>query len=216
MTMIQSPLAKATMLAAALLAAPMAALTAAPAAAQETLDVPSGAYTMDNTHATILWRVKHMGLSEYVARFESFAIDLTLDGETPANSAVSATVDVTSVSTPFPNGDSFNTEISTDPRFLNGNEFAEITFTSTSIEPTGPQTARITGDLTMLGVTRSETFDAEVVGFIAEHPFAKKPAIGFKAVGTIDRTAYGLDFLAPMVVAPEVEIEINAEFVKAE
>ncbi len=199
----------------AVLALGMTAAASVPATA-EPIDVPSGAYVLDKTHATIIWRVKHMGLSEYVGRFTTFDLKLDIDGEAPENSKVSATVDPLSVSTPFPNGPDFDKEVSTDARFLNGNEFPEITFVSTAVEKTGDTTLTVTGDLTMLGATHSQTFDVEVSGFLPEHPFAKKPAIGFHAVGTLNRTDYGMGFLAPQIVAPEVTVEIIAEFSKAD
>ncbi len=199
----------------AVLAIGMTTLLAAPARA-EPIDVPSGVYVMDRQHATLHWRVTHMGLSEYVGRFDAFDLSLTIDGEAPENSVVSVSVDPLSVSTAFPDGPEFNDTISQDARLLNSGAFPEITFVSTSVEPTGDRTLTVTGDLTMLGVTHSETFEVEVTGFLPEHPFAKKPAIGLRAVGTVNRTDYGMAFLAPQIVAPDVTIEIIAEFAKAD
>lgn len=213
MTAALRGLAPAALTALSLVAAPIVVPTAALA---DPYDVPSGEYVLDKTHATVLWRVKHMGLSEYVGRFENFDISLTLDGEQPENSQVSAVIDASSVSTPAQSGANFANEVATDARLLNAGEFGEISFVSTSIEQTGESTATITGDLTMLGTTHSVSFDAEITGFLPEHPFAKKPAIGFKAVGVVNRTDYGMAFLAPQIVAPEVTIEIVAEFAKAE
>ena len=190
-------------------------LAAAPASAQE-IDLPAGAYQMDPTHATLTWEVRHMGLSHYVARIDTFDVELTLDPENITNSTVKATIDPTTVSTPFPGEKDFNGEISNDAKLLNAGEYPEITFVSTSVESTGDDTAKVTGDLTMLGVTKPVTLDVTLVGAVASHPFAKKPAVGFQATGVVDRTEFGMDFLAPQIVSPEVAITINAEFLAAE
>lgn len=192
-----------------------ASLFTVPAVAQ-TVEAPSGAYALDKTHASITWRVKHLGMSNYTARFTDFDIDLTLDVDAPANSTVSATIDPKSVRTDFPGEKDFDGEIANDARFLNADQHAEITFTSTAIEVTGDNTAKITGDLSMAGATQEVVLDATLNGSMAEHPFAKKPAVGFSATGELDRTAFGIEFLAPFVVAPTVEFMIEAEFVKAD
>ena len=191
-------------------------MIAAPAIAQD-IAAPSGAYKLDNTHASITWRVKHMGLSNYTARFTKFDIALNLDVENPANSTVTATIDPTSVRTDYPLADQkdFDGEVAGE-KFLKSGEHPEITFTSTAVELTGENTAKVTGDLTMLGQTQPVTLDVVLNGALAEHPFAKVPAVGFSATGELDRTAFGVAFLAPQIVAPEVSFMIEAEFVKAE
>lgn len=200
----------------AALSASALSLIAAPVIAQD-LAAPSGAYKLDPTHASITWQVKHMGLSNYTARFTKFDIELNLDVETPANSTVTATVDPTSVRTDYPLADQkdFDAEVAGE-KFLKAGEFPQITFTSTAVEVTGDTTATITGDLTMSGVTQTVTLDAVLNGSLASHPFAKVPAVGFSATGVLDRTAFGVEFLAPQIVAPEVSFMIEAEFVKAE
>lgn len=184
--------------------------------------VESGTYKLDNEHASVIWSVQHLGLSNYTGRFDSFSIDLTLNAEDPTKSAVSASIDPTSVNTGFPGEKDFNGEVAKDQRFLNAPAHPVITFVSTAVEPTGETTAKITGDLTLLGVTKQVVLDAEIVGAIDSHPFRKVPAIGFRAETSIDRTEFGMTFLsnalgngAP-VVSPEVRIVINAEFFKVE
>lgn len=187
----------------------------APAVAQE-IDIPSGVYEMDPTHATLIWRVRHLGMSDYIGRMMRFDATLTLDVDDPEQSSITATVDPTSVDTPFPLEDpDFDGELATDARFLNAEAFPEITFASTSVERTGPSTAIITGDLTFLGVTQEIQLEATLIGALAEHPFEDgAPAIGFSAVGEIDRTAFGMNFLSPFPVGPAIGFEVQAEFVR--
>ncbi|MEO1292871.1 MAG: YceI family protein [Pseudomonadota bacterium] len=188
---------------------------AAPVAFAQDVTVPSGAYKLDPTHASITWKVSHMGLSSYTARFTQFDIQLNLDTENPTASTVSATIDPTSVRTDFPGQKDFDGEISGSDKLLNAGSHPQITFASKSVTMTGDNTAEIVGDLTMLGVTQEVTLSAVLNGALPEHPFAKVPAVGFSATGTLDRTAFGMDFLAPQVVGPEVQVAIEAEFLKA-
>lgn len=190
-----------------------------PAAALE-----SGTYRLDPEHASIVWTVQHLGLSNYTARFDSFDIQLTLNFENPAASSVSATIDPTSVNTGYPGDRDFDGQIATDGRFLNAGQFPQITFTSTSVEMTGETTAVITGDLTIVGVTQEITLDAELVGTLESHPLRGAPAVGFVATGVLNRLDFGVSYLSnplpniengPPVVSPEVRFTINAEFIKA-
>ena len=175
--------------------------------------VPSGAYKMDPTHASIVWRVDHLGLSMYTARFTKFDMNLDLNVEDPAKSSVTATIDPTSIRTDYPGQKDFDGNLATQPNFFNAGTFPEITFTATGIEMTGDKTAKIMGDLTMLGKSIPVTFDAELHGALAQHPFAKAPAVGFSATGTIDRAAFGMS--AVPNIGAEVEVMIQAEFLKA-
>ena len=186
------------------------------AVAQE-IDIPSGVYQLDTTHASLLWKVRHMGLSDYTARLATFNATLTLDVDNPENSSITATADPTSVQTAFPFDEpDFDAEIANDEKLLNSAAHPEISFASTSIERTGPSTAIITGDLTFLGVTREITFDATLIGALASHPLRNVPAVGFSAEATIDRTEFGMSFLAPFPVAAEVTVVIQAEFLMEE
>lgn len=192
----------------------VAAAISAPAAAQTP---PSGVYQMDPTHARMTWQARHLGLADYTAWFDSFSATITIDADNPENSSVVATVDPTSVNTGLPN---FDAEIGGE--FLRGAEFPEATFTSTSVEMTGDQTAVVTGDLTLMGVTQEVTFDATLVGVLDPHPFVGRPAIAFSAVAEIDRTAFGSENLLQQVPNGEpvlgqtVTLTIDAEFIQAE
>lgn len=187
--------------------------------------VPAGVYQLDKTHANVLFQVVHAGLAPYTARFDRLDGALTLDPANPENSSVTATIEAGSVNTNYPGTKDFNGEISFNEKFLNANAFPDITFTSTAVELTSPNTAEITGDLTMLGVTKPITLDAELTGALEKHPFAKgKPAIGFTAEGVLDRTEWGFTNLSntmpgldgAAIVGTEVRVMIQAEFVKTD
>lgn len=199
----------------ALVAAASLAL-ALPAAAQP-LDVPSGTYTPDPTHTSLVWKVSHLGFSNYTGQFAREAIDATieLDAEDVANSKLTVTLDGTAVRTLHPieldpRGIDFDAEIASD-MFLNTVAIPEITFTSTDIEITGEDTAVITGDLTIGETTRPLALETRL-NRAANHPITGQPTLGISATGVVKRSEYGINtLLGP--VGDEVTIEIEAEFV---
>jgi len=191
-----------------------AALLAAPALAQE---APAGQYAVDRTHASIVWKGLHQGLSWYTARFTNFNIQLTFDPADVSESKVTATIDPKSIETDYsktrPAGrtDDFNAELANGERFFNAGKFPQITFTSTKVTKTGNNTGKMTGNLTFLGVTKPVTLDVTYVGH-RNDPRLKKHKVGFQAVGTINKTQWGM--ASGGSIADDIKIEINAELIQ--
>ncbi len=194
---------------AALLFASSSAL-AAPA-----LDVPPGSYALDPTHTSVTFKISHFGLSNYTARFAKVSGEAVVDAANPAKSSVSVKIDANSVKTdyPFPDKEDFDKKIGNSEAFLNGAKFPDITFVSKSITVTGPKTAKISGDLTLRGVTKPVVLDTVLNGALNPHPYMKVPVFGISATAKIKRTDFGLNF--PPVLGDEVTIIIEAELDKA-
>jgi polyisoprenoid-binding protein YceI len=161
-----------------------------------------------------LWRIEHLGLTNYTARINDVNIQLEFDANDVASSSVTAVIDPNSVDTGYVGEEDFDAKISTDENILNVAAHPTIEFTSSTIVKTGPKTIAVTGDLTLLGVTRPVTLDVVFSGSTAEHPFVKVPALGFAATATVDRTEFGLDFLSGSGLGDQLEIEIHAEFIR--
>ncbi|MCA3244504.1 MAG: YceI family protein [Alphaproteobacteria bacterium] len=199
---------------AALLAMPLAAMAQAPAMAKPS-ELPAGAYTLDKTHASLTWKVSHLGLANYTARFTDFDAKLTLDPKNPAAARVEATINPLSVETDYPNAaeKDFDKELATGAQWFNATKFPTITFKSTKVELTGANTATITGNLTMLGVTKPVTLAATFNGGYTQKPFAPEgvAGIGFSATGTIKRSDWGLATYVP-AVGDSVQIILETEF----
>jgi polyisoprenoid-binding protein YceI len=185
------------------------------AAEGPTIEVPAGNYVLDKTHASITFRVDHMGLSKYTARFTRFDIGLKLDPANPTTSVVTANVDPTSIETDYAGEKNFDQELGTGENFFNAAKFATVNFVSRELTMTGPRAATMRGDMTMLGVTRPVAFDVTFNGSMASHPFARVPAVGFSAVGKIKRSDFGMNYLVGQGVGDEVDILIEAEFLHA-
>jgi len=196
--------------------------TAAPGAAGPVeLKAPVGVYVLDPTHANLQWSLAHNGISNYTARFNTYAAKITLDPANLEASSVEVTIDPASVDANYP-GDyvgthaqtgfkSWSEDIANNVGFLNAKAFPQITFKSTSVKKTGDRTADVTGDLTFLGVTKPVTLQATFNGEIEKHPFMQVPAIGFAAEGRFKRTDFGM---AAGPVGDEVTVRFDGEFLK--
>ena len=182
--------------------------------------LPAGVYRLDPAHASLLFRVDHLGMSRYTARFTRFDAELTLDPADPGAAGVTATVDPRSLTThnPDPSYD-FDGKLQ-GPEWLDAGRFPQITFRSTAVELTGPRTARVTGDLDLHGVSAPVTLEVTFNGGYAA--FALDPSgsrIGFSARGTLLRSAFGIAFGIPspgstIGVGDAVEVIIEAELAR--
>jgi len=139
-----------------------------------------------------------------------FAGEIMLDAADPASSSVSVSFPVKSMLTGWQ--ERFDHFMS--PDFIGATDDEMVTFTSTAIEVTGEKTAKITGDLTLNGVTRPVVLDA-MLNLMGDHPMAAKPWAGFSATTTLVRSNYGLGMFAPFV-GDNVTVQISVEAMKAE
>ena len=190
---------------------PPAAAPAKPATPQ----VPAGDYKLDKAHANLEFKVNHLGFSHYTARFSDFDASLKFDPANPAASSVEATIDPRSLALPTPPA-GFKTEL-TGPQWLDAGKYPAITFRSTKVEVTGANTAKVTGDFALHGVTKPVVLDVTFNGGYAGHPMDPHARIGFSAHGVFKRSEFGIGFGVPapgstMGVSDEVEVQIDAEF----
>ena len=168
------------------------------------------AYTLDASHSQILFSYNHLGFSTTYGMFSGFEGEIAFDKEDPAASSVSVAFPVREMMTGWE--ERFAHFMSED--FFGADENEMVTFVSTGIEVTGETTAKITGDLTLNGVTKSVVLDA-ALNQAGEHPMAGKDWAGFDATTTLVRSDYGLGKFAPYV-SDEVEVMISVEAMKAE
>ncbi|WJS84436.1 YceI family protein [Paracoccus sp. TOH] len=168
-------------------------------------------YDFDPAHSQVVFDYDHMGFSTSTGIINGVTGKLMLDAENPANSSVEATIPLSGLRTPSPEldkhlfgADFFNTDAAG----------AVATFKSTKVELDGDKEAKVTGDLTLNGVTKPVVLDVDL-NQVAAHPMVGKEAAGFDAEAEIKRTEFNLGKFAP-AVEDEVEIKITVEAVKAE
>ncbi|MGH8179041.1 MAG: YceI family protein [Steroidobacter sp.] len=181
-------------------------------------EAPAGAYTLDKAHASLIFRVNHLGFSNYTSRFKRFDAQLQFDPANPAGSSVTVTIDPRSIETDFPDPATldFNAQLQSE-QWLNTAQFPEMKFRSTRVELISPKAMHIDGELTLRGVTRPMSLAATFNGGYAGHPMDPHARIGFSAHGSLKRSEFGMAFGVPepgssMGVGDDVEILIEAEF----
>ena len=152
--------------------------------------IPAGAYEIDKLHASLIFRVSHLGFSSFTGRFTRFDAKLGFDPRKLADSRVDVTIDPTSV-TADNVPDEFLAMLS-GKGWLDAGSHPEMAFRSRRVEVRDGDTFRIHGDLTMNGVTRPCVLDARYNGGYAAHPMEPRARIGFSARGSLRRSAFGV------------------------
>ena len=181
-----------------------ALLAAAPAFAE------AQKYTLDPSHSQIVFTYNHLGFSTTAGMFSGFEGEIMFDQAEPAKSSVTVSFPVQSMLT----GWQARFDHFMSPDFFEATADEMVTFTSTAIEVTGEKTAKITGDLTLNGVTKPVVLDA-VLNQTGPHPMEQKEWAGFSATTTLIRSEFDLGEFAPYV-SDEVQLQISIEAMKAE
>ena len=175
-------------------------LAAAPAVAAD-------AYKVDSTHAWAIYQVAHRPGANEIGNFEKISGDIVLDKADPAKSSVKIEIDAASLHTGNPQRDK---DLSS-PDFFNSGEFPKMTFVSTKVEKTGDNAAKITGDFTLLGVTKPVTLDVTYTG---EGPLpwdAKTLKAGFSAKTSIKPTDFGMKKFGDYGFGPEANLQLEID-----
>jgi polyisoprenoid-binding protein YceI len=188
---------------------------AAAAVTSVATELPAGSYTLDKSHASLVFRVDHLGFSKYTGRFTDYDARLQLDPANPAAAALTVTIDPRSLSIDNPPAGFL--DALRGPDWLDAARYPEMAFRSTSVQLTGANTARVVGDFTLHGVTRPVTLEAKFNGGYAGHPMDPNARIGFSARGSLKRSEFGIAYGIPapgttMGVGDDVEIVIETEF----
>jgi polyisoprenoid-binding protein YceI len=176
------------------------------ASAQSDLDIPSGIYAIDRTHAYITFSYLHQGLSYPLLRATDIDGELELDSGRIANSKVFVAVAADSIRT---NTSYFDRELAS-PKFFNAGKFPHITFSADRYVPEAESSGKLHGYVTIRGITRPMTLFVTINGAL-QNPLSNKPVIGVSATGSLNRSDFELDRFIP-AVADRVQVSIEAEF----
>ena len=189
---------------------PLLALAALPGLAR----AAATEWTIDAGHSTAGFAVRHLVISQVRGAFSKFSGTVKLDEADLARSSVEATIDVTSIDTRVADRDAHLKS----PDFLDAARYPAITYRSTQVARVGEGRLRVTGDLTLHGVTRPVTLDVAVTP--AVKGMAGETRRGFSATAQIARKDFGLTWNKVVEAGPavgdEVTITLDLEAVKAE
>jgi polyisoprenoid-binding protein YceI len=170
----------------------------------------TGTWSVDPTHSSVEFQVKHLGIATVRGAFRDFAGTLELDGDTPT---VYGTVKTVSVDTNEPQRD----DHLRSPDFFHAEEHPELSYRSTAIRRIDDDTLEIDGDLTMRGVTKPITLRAEIQGF-EQDPWGNE-RVGLEVTGKLSRGEWGMTFnqvlgSGNMLVSDKVKLHLDISAVK--
>lgn len=169
----------------------------------------AGQYALDPAHAALIFKIDHLGFSDYVGRFESFDATLDFDADDPTAARIEAVVDISSLDV----GDDDFAATLIGGNWLDAERFPQARFTSTDITVTGENSGVMIGELTLHGETAPVTLDVTFNGGANDRLRGGDYIVGFSASGKFDRTVFGVDRFSG-IITETVVIEIEAEFIR--
>jgi polyisoprenoid-binding protein YceI len=177
------------------------------------LDELTGDYTIDPIHSSIGFVARHAMITKVRGTFDEFDGHLHVEAADPSKSSAKVTIKVASIDTRNADRDA---HLRTND-FFAMDEYPEILFESTSVEPVDDTTFRVTGDLTIRGVTRPLTFDLEYNGSAID-PFGNH-RVGFEGSVPVNRKDWGITWNAPLelggvIISDKVTLEFDISAIK--
>jgi polyisoprenoid-binding protein YceI len=168
-------------------------------------------WIVDSDHSVAAFSIRHMMIANVRGQFNKIAGTISFDPSQPGNASVEMTFDAASIISGIQKRD----DHLKSPDFLDVAKYPMITFKSTNIEQLGGSRARVTGDLTIHGVTRQITVDAEFTGPVKD-PFEEGSTMGFSTSAVINREDFGMTWNYPMenngiMLGREIALTIDLE-----
>lgn len=167
-------------------------------------------WSLDKSHAKLGFGITHMLVSDVEGSFKSFDAKITSSKEDFSDAVIELSADVNSIDTDNEQRD----EHLRKPDFFDAAKYPSLTFKSKSFKKIADKKYKVTGDLTLHGVTKPVELEVVLRGTTV-HPYNKKTVAGFKATGVIKRSDFAIASTMPAaMLSDEVAIVANAEFVK--
>ncbi|WP_251358680.1 YceI family protein [Kangiella sp. TOML190] len=180
----------------------------APKVKNQLIELQAGQYQLDKNHASLLFRVKHLGLSDYVGRFNDFDASLDFDPQDPLSMQLQAVINSASIDV---NNPEFEDTLK-GSSWLNSQEFPQASFTSQSIKQVSDNQFIITGSLLLNGIRKLIDINLIFNGG-ANNFISGKYTLGFSARVSFLRSEFGIDQYLGLV-GDEVLVEVDGEFYK--
>lgn len=173
---------------------------------QELVKLRPGNYSLDKTHAYVNFKIGHLGLSTIVGRFNTVDASLEFDPTNIEAMKINGVIEAASI-------DVNNTDLEDTLRggyWFDTDRYPQVTFDSTGVVLAQEGELQVSGDLTILGVTKPITMIGRFNGG-ADNLLTRKYTLGFTGAASISREAFGMDAFEG-IIADNVDIEIHAEF----
>jgi polyisoprenoid-binding protein YceI len=171
-------------------------------------ELRGGQYTLDKEHASLLWKIDHLGFSRYIGRFNDFDATLDFDAENVENSSLEVIIETASLDV---NNEAFAEDLR-GPDWFNAEAFPQAVFRTTSfVEAVDEDTFVFEGDLTLLGNTGPVTMTVNFNGG-GRNFLTRRYTLGFSATAEFLRSDFGLDNMVSFGVGDEIQIEVHVEF----
>jgi len=164
----------------------------------------------DDPHSQLGFTVTHLGIADVSGVFNDFDVTVTSSKPDFSDAVFALTAKVASIDTRV---EARNNHLKSAD-FFDVEKYPTMEFKSTSIKKAGKNKYKLSGDFTLLGVTKPVTLDLSYKGTV-ENPMSKKPTAGFQVTGVINRSDFNLGskFPAPMI-SNEVRIKADGEFIQ--
>lgn len=163
------------------------------------------AWQFDKSHTRVGFTVDHLGFSSVVGDFRQFDGSVQYDPKQPANLKINFEIDTKSIDSGWAARD----EHLRKADFFNVEKFPKMTFVSTAVKVSGENQRQVTGNLTLLGVTKPVTLQV-TINKVALNPINKKQTAGITATTTIKRSDWGMIAYVP-AVGDDIPVRIDAE-----
>ena len=164
----------------------------------------------DQPHSQLGFTVKHLGIADVSGVFNDFDVTVTSSKPDFSDAVFELNAKVASIDTRV---EMRNNHLKSAD-FFDAEKYPTMHFKSTSLESAGENKYKLTGDLTLHGITRQVTMDLEYRGTV-ENPMSKKQTAGFQLTGIIKRSDFNLgNGFPPPMISDEVHIKADGEFVQ--
>jgi polyisoprenoid-binding protein YceI len=170
-------------------------------------------WAIDPMHSEVQFKVKHLVISTVTGSFKNFEGTVETEGDDFSNAKVNFSIDINSIDT----NQTMRDDHLKSPEFFDAAQYPHITFKSTSFSKTGEGTYKVTGDLTIKGITKSVSLDVEHGGSATD--FYGNTKAGFELTGKINRKEFGLTWdgvteAGAVVVGEDIKLHINIQLAK--
>ncbi len=171
-------------------------------------ELRGGQYTLDKEHASLLWKIDHLGFSRYIGRFNDFDATLDFDAENVENSSLEVIIETASLDV---NNEAFAEDLRGSDWFDVANHPQAVFRTTSFVEAVDEDTFVFEGDLTLLGNTGPVTMTVNFNGG-GRNFLTRRYTLGFSATAEFQRSDFGLDNMVSFGVGDDIQIEVHVEF----